>query len=160
MTQTLDIKLLADCPQHINKLAELWYEEIGKPWIPNASVERAKQTYQEHLNSENLPLTFVAIDNNEPIAMVSLRDNDGIRDDLTPWLGSLIVHPHYRGQEIGESLINMTKEQTKKRGYTELYLLTLDPTIHEWYGRLGWHYIAMDKLYHHPVRVMKIDLSI
>lgn len=154
----LEIKLLADCKEHLPQLATLWYNEIGKQWIPNASTERALKTYQEHLNSDSLPLTYVVMANDQAIAMGSLRDNDGIREDLTPWLGSLIVHPDYRRKGIGEALIGLIKAEAKQMGHSSLYLLTLDPNIHLWYEQLGWELIGMDKLYHHPVRVMKIDL--
>ena len=38
--------------------------------------------------------------------MCSLRGNDGIRPDLTPWLGSLVVHPDYQKQGVGRRLID------------------------------------------------------
>lgn len=158
MKLDLEIELLAHHPEHVPALAKLWFNELGKQWIPNSSVERAEQTYQEHLNSEDLPLTLVAIDGNNPIAMVSLRDNDGIREDLTPWLGSLIVHPDYRRIGVGEKLIDLTKHLARSMGYEKLYLFALDPALPDWYQRLGWKKIGMDKLYHHPVTVMEIEL--
>lgn len=153
-----DIKLLADCPEHVPALAQLWYSELGQEWIPKSSVAKAVTVYNEHLNTDAMPLTYVAIINNEPIGMVSLRDNDGIRDDLTPWLGSLIVHPDYRSQGIGNMLIEVTKQRASEMGYTTLYLFALDRMIPNWYKKLGWHYIGMDKLYHHPVTVMEIEV--
>lgn len=158
MINDIQVQLLADCPHHIPELAQLWFNELGKQWIPNASVDRAKKTYTEHLNSQQLPLTFVAVADDEPIAMASLRDNDGIREDLTPWLGSLIVHPDFRRQGIGEMLIDMTKQQAKMMGHSKLYLFALDATIPDWYSRLGWKTIGSDKLYHHPVTVMEITI--
>lgn len=158
MNAELEIKLLVDCKEHIPLLAELWFNELGKQWIPNTSVERAKQTYETHTNRNKLPLTYVALDENKPIAMASLRDNDGIRDDLTPWLGSLIVHPDYRRQGIGEILIELTKQHAKRLGYKKLYLFALDPTIPTWYTKLDFKEIGTDKLYHHPVTVMEINL--
>jgi len=154
----IEVKLLADCPHYILPLATLWFNELGKQWIPEASVGRAIKTYEQHLNKHHLPLTFVAIQNEQPIAMVSLRENDGIRDDLTPWLGSLIVHPDYRQQGIGEKLIEVTKNQARDNGHQKLYLFALDPTIPNWYQALGWKFIAIDKFYHHPVTVMAYEL--
>lgn len=152
----LQIKFLADCPQHIPALAELWLSEIGEPWIPGATVERAIETYKEHLNKSDLPLTLVMLDGNKPIGMASLRDNDGIREDLTPWLGSLIIHPDYRRRGLGEMLINTIMQRTKAMGFKKLYLFALDPKLPAWYSNLGWKEIGTDKLYHHPVTVMEI----
>ena len=95
--QDLEIGLLTDCQEHIPVLAKLWYEEISKHWAPNASIERAKQNLLKHSNRDQMPLTFVAIRQGKAIGMASLRENDGIRLDLVPWLGSLVVHPDYRG---------------------------------------------------------------
>lgn len=156
MPSQLEIKLLADCPQQIPQLAELWFKELGQEWIPGANIERAIQTYETHINTQALPLTFVATHQDEVIAMVSLRENDGIRKDLGPWLGGLIVHPQYRRKKIGETLIHITKQCAKAMDYSKLYLFALDPTLPTWYHRLGWRAIGMDKFYHHPVTVMEI----
>ena len=153
-----NIQLLADCKEHIPALSQLWFDELGQKWIPNASIERAQVVYQTHLNKDQLPLTWVAIYQDHPIGMVSLRSNDGIREGLMPWLGSLIIHPDYRRQKIGEKLIEVTKENAKKMGYQTLYLFALDLTIPTWYTKLGWESIGVDQLYHHPVTVMKINL--
>jgi hypothetical protein len=75
----IEIKLLADCKEFIPQLAVLWYEEISKHWVPNASVERAEQNLIKHSNLNAMPLTFVALYQGGPIGMASLRENDGIR---------------------------------------------------------------------------------
>lgn len=49
--------------------------------------------------------------------MCSLRVNDGIRPDLTPWLGSLVVDPKYQKQGIGKMLVDEMKEKAKKLGF-------------------------------------------
>lgn len=158
MSSQLEIKLLADCPHQIPQLAQLWFDELGRIWIPNASAEHAIQVYETHINTQHLPLTFVATHGEHPIAMVSLRNNDGIRADLTPWLGSLIVHPHYRRKKIGETLIHITKQCAKAMGFEKLYLFALDPNLPDWYTRLGWQMIGMDTLHQHPVTVMEIEV--
>jgi GNAT superfamily N-acetyltransferase len=154
----LTIKLLADCPDYIPVLAELWLQELGMHWVPNANIERAREKFKTHLNSERLPLTFVAIMDEKPVAMVSLRENDGIREDLMPWLGSLVVEPGYRRLGIGERLIEATKTCAKRLGYEKLYLCTFDQSLPNWYMRLGWTVIGVEKLYHHPVTMMEIDV--
>lgn len=156
--QQLDIKKLIDCQEHIPVLAKLWYEEISRHWIPHSSVEKATQNLIEHSNTDRLPITYVALQNNQAIGMASLRDNDGIRPDLTPWLGSVIVDPKHRNAKVGEALINTVKDQAKLAGHKILYLLTLDPTIPSWYLRLGWEVIAHDQLFGHPVKIMRIAL--
>lgn len=159
MTNELNVKLLADCKEHIPALAKLWYDELGKKWVPKASVKSAIETYTEHCNRKETPLTLVAEYNGQPIGMVSLRDNDGIRPDLAPWLGSLIVHPDYRQMGFGELLVEKTLQQALKMGFTRLYLFVLDATLPEWYKQLGWMDVAKDHYHQHPVTVMEIALA-
>jgi predicted N-acetyltransferase YhbS len=154
----IEIKFLADCKEHIPYLAKLWYEQISKHWAPNASIERANQNLIKHANHNQLPLTLVALENKQPIGMASLRENDGIQPNRTPWLGSLVVDPAYRFKKVGEQLIDATKQQASILGYDTLYLLAFDPTIPDWYAKLGWKAIGSDQLFGHPVAVMTIEL--
>ena len=90
--------------------------------------------------------------------MCSLRSNDGIRSDLTPWLGSLIVDKAAQGRGIARLLIDAVKNKAKAMGHETLYLLTFDLTLPGYYYSLGWELIGMDSLLSHDVTVMKIDL--
>lgn len=156
--QNCEIKLLADCSQHIPYLAQLWYEQIGRPVILNASVEQATQNILKHLNNNSLPLTLVALKDEQPVGMASLRQTDSLRSDLTPWLASLVVDPNYRQCKIGEQLIEAIKSKAIALGYVTLYLLTFNQTIPEWYKKLGWQIIGSDQLMGLPVTVMSIKL--
>jgi N-acetylglutamate synthase-like GNAT family acetyltransferase len=74
------------------------------------------------------------------------------------WLGSLVVNPKFRGIKIGEALIEAVKSQARMLGHHELYLLAFDPTIPNWYARLGWKPIGDDELFGHKVAVMSISI--
>lgn len=87
-----NIKLLADCQNHIPNLAQLWHEEISRHWAPDSSIEKAEQKLVSHLNNDKMPMAFVAL-HDQPIGMACLRENDGIREGTTPWLGSVVVNP-------------------------------------------------------------------
>lgn len=155
----IEIKFLTECKEQIPDLAILWYEQISKHWAPNASIERAKENLLKHANQNQMPLTLVALLNGKAVGMASLRENDGIRPDLTPWLGSLVVDPSYRQQKIGEQLINAIKQQALNFGYRKLYLLAFDSTIPNWYAKLGWEQIGDDQLFGHTVAVMDTELE-
>jgi GNAT superfamily N-acetyltransferase len=157
-TEHCEIRPLIDSQEHISVLAELWYEEISRHWAPNPSVERAQQKLVEHLNKSTMPMAFVALHNGQPVGMACLRETDGIRPGVAPWLGSLVVHPQYRGHKIGEALINAVKDEARKLGHHILYLLAFDPTIHNWYTRLGWQMIGDDELFGHRVVVMSTTI--
>ena len=48
MNNEFEIKFLVDCKQHIPSLAELWYEEISRHWVADASIEKAKDRLIAH----------------------------------------------------------------------------------------------------------------
>jgi predicted N-acetyltransferase YhbS len=156
--ENLEIKLLADCTQHIPYLAQLWDEEIRSIWIPKNQRTCSKTDLLAHAHKDRLPLTLVALKNNKAVGMASLRQDDGLGAVRTPWLGSLIVAPGYRKHKIGEQLINEIKEKARIFGYKNLYLLAFDPSIHVWYAALGWQLIDYDEMYGHRLTVMRIGL--
>lgn len=152
------IELLKNHPDVIPDLAKIWHELLGQRWVPDVKLEDAEQKFRAHLNEEKLPLAFVALENDKPIGMCALRENDGIREELKPWLGSLIVDKRYQNQGIGKQLIDVVKTYAKDMGFGELYLLTFDPTLPQYYQRHGWQNIGVDILKSHPVTVMSIAL--
>jgi len=154
----IKIDLLKDHPDAIDRLTKIWHQVLGQIWVPDVSIERVKQRLVEHLNDDSLPLTFIALFNDKPVGMCSLRENDGIRPDLMPWLGSLVVEPDYQKLGIGEQLINATKQKSKQLGFKQLFLFAFDPTIPEYYQKLGWQKIGLDLFKEYPVTVMEIGL--
>lgn len=154
----IKIDLLKYNTQAIGPLASIWEEGLGKRWSPEVSIEQCKQTYAMHLNADNIPLTYVALDDNTPVGMCSLRENDGIPSAFGPWLGSLVVTPSHQHQGIGRLLIDSVVQKARQLGFEKLYLFTLDPTIPAYYERLGWVKIGQDHYKHHPVMVMSLVL--
>lgn len=157
MNKKITIKLLAECPEHIPALAALEYNEINRHWLPDTRIEQVAENLTQHLNTDKMPMTFVALLDGRAVGMVSLCETDGICPDLLPWLASLVVHPDYRQQQIGEMLINAVKKKAAHLGYDRLYLFALDPIIPRWYAKLNWKEIGMDHYFGHPVTVMMLD---
>jgi predicted N-acetyltransferase YhbS len=154
----IQISLLKDHPDSIPLLAQIWFEVLGKIWLPEVPIQHIEQKFITHLNDNTLPLTLVAHDGNKPVGMCSLRENDGIRFDLTPWLASLVVHPFYQNHGIAKLLIDKTKQKATDLGFKKLYLFAFDQTIPFYYEKLGWYKIAEDKFKEHPLTVMEINL--
>ena len=94
--KSITIKLLKDEQNCISALAEIWCNELGKIWSPDMSKKEIIQEFESHFNIDSLPLTFVAFEDNIPVGMCSLSENDGIRPDLMPWLGDLVVSSEYQ----------------------------------------------------------------
>lgn len=152
----IEIDLLKNHIDTVPDLAQMWYDGLGKIWLPEVPIVQAEQRFSAHANADKMPLTFVALDEGKAVGMCSLRENDGIRPDLTPWLGSLAVTEGYRGQGIARQLVDVVKLEARKFGFETLYLFAFDLTIPEYYKSLGWEVIGMDEFKGHPVTVMKI----
>ncbi len=155
----ITIDLLKNHQDSIPRLAAIWHEVLGKIWVPDVPIERVIQKYDSHLNDTQLPITFVATDGEKPVGMCSLRENDGIRPDLTPWLGSLVVSPDYQKQGIAPLLIEASQQKAKDLGFKKIYLFAFDPTIPDYYSRLGWSVIGIDEFKGHAVTVMEFSLK-
>ena len=155
----INIELLKQHQTDVPILAKLWHELLGKKWAPDVSIDRVEQKFYEHCNEDRLPLAFVVREDGAPIGMCALRENDGIRPDLTPWLGSLMVDKRSQHHGVGQLLVDAVKVKAKTMGFETLYLFAFDPTIPAYYERLGWKTMGMDEFKGHPVTVMMIGLS-
>ncbi|WP_412755080.1 GNAT family N-acetyltransferase [Legionella pneumophila] len=152
---TIDyLKHYSNC---IPELAKIWYEVLGKIWVPEIGIEEIESLYYEELNRD-MPFTYIALYNEIPVGSCTLQLNEDVRPDLGPWIGDLVVDPKYQKQGIGKMLVDVTVEKAKGFGFEKLYLFALDPTIPEYYRRLGWKKIGMDEFKSHPVTVMEIGL--
>jgi predicted N-acetyltransferase YhbS len=151
----ITIDLLKNHQEAIPRLAQIAYELIGKIFVPDSTLEQAIERYHLHLNDQSLPLTFVALDEDKPVGMCSLRETDGIRPDLTPWLGSLVVALDYQRQGIAKQLMDTILAKAHELGFEKCYLFAFDLTIPDYYARNGWVKIGMDQFKGHPVTVME-----
>ena len=153
----IKIDLLKNYPNTIPALAHIWHEVLGKIWMPGIGIEEIESLYHEELEHD-MPLTYIALYNQIPVGSATLELNGGIRADLRPWLGDLVVDPKYQKQGIGKMLVDVAVLKAKELGFKKLYLFAFDPTIPEYYKRLGWKKIGMDEFKSHPVTVMEVEL--
>lgn len=147
------IDLLKKHPYAIPALASIWQEVLGKIWMPEIGISEIESLYYEELN-QDMPLTYIALHDEIPVGSCTLELDGGIRPDLSPWIGDLVVTPKYQNKGIGKMLLDATIERAKKLGFEKLYLFTFDPEIPAYYQRLGWKKIGMDEFKSQPVTVM------
>jgi GNAT superfamily N-acetyltransferase len=156
----IKIDFLKNHKSAITKLIEIWHEGIAKIWLPDYSIDKVKEQFNNHLNDNSLPITLVAFsDGMQPIGMCSLRENDGLNSNLTPWLGSLVVDYAYQCKGIGKELINATKQKARDLGYKKLYLFAFDINIIPYYVSLGWKTIGTDEYKGHKIAIMETELE-
>lgn len=157
---SLKIEHLADHPHFAPELSELLFFQFGF-LAPESSLLDFQKKLQRHLNKDRMPQAYVAFEEaceeEELLGTFSLRDFDmETHKHLSPWIGSLMVHPSKRGQGIGSRLVEQAKSLTKELGYKKLFLFT--PDKETWYLKLGWKVVEKSSFNNYSVTVMSHSL--
>lgn len=154
----ITIDFLNGHQDQIPQLAYIWQEALGKIWMPDLSQEYIESLMGNWIGTDTLDLAYVALDQDTAVGIASLQKNAGIRPDLSPWLGSLVIDPQYQHHGIGTQLVEKTKQTAKNLGFKKLYLFTFDTALINYYARFGFQVLTTDQFYGNPVTVMMIIL--
>lgn len=130
------IDLLKNYPEHINTIIHWLYKEFG--------LESSKEFFNDIINHSliegRLPITFLAMEDNEVVGTVGIWRGDLLsRQDLFPWFSALYVREDYRSKGIGVKLQKYALNYCKLQGYKEIYLYT---DIKNYYERSGWEFLC------------------
>lgn len=137
----------------IPEIAELKLQEFGY-LAPEKTLDDFVHGLKTHLNDRELPIAYILLNEaNEFIGTFSIREHDmDTHQDLTPWVGSILVAPDKRNQGIGAYLVAQAESMAKEMGFSQLYLFT--PNKEAWYQKLGWETIEYAHFKTVPVAVM------
>ena len=98
------ISYLIEHPEYIPQLAQWLFEQWGSI-LGEETPEKRIKNLQEHMNRDKLPIAWVAHSSGQLLGCAALRvDELEAREDLTPWLGGVIVGSHFRRRGIGAAL--------------------------------------------------------
>ncbi len=146
------IQIMANDP-YVTKIQELLWQEWG---------EANNRLFTDRLIISTLgnplvPSTWACIVDGELAGTVSLFVIDlKCRQDLSPWVACLYVHPDYRNRGIGKSLLNLAEDVAKKAKYSAIYLLT---HLENFYENAGWQFEGLEiNSAGQQVRLYKKDL--
>ena len=105
-----------------------------------------------------IPETFVAVEDGEPLGTASLVAHDlAERMDLSPWLAAVYVAPEFRNRGVGSALVQAVMDEALALGVEELYLFTPDKM--SFYGRLGWKVLELREHHGTDVTVMVYEFD-
>ena len=138
----MKIKFLADHHDYRDIIASWFMKEWGKRY-PERDLACWSKT-QTYVNKDKLPLTLVAIENDEVVGTVCLRsDGMSTHEDWKAWLSYLVVPESHRGKGIGKALVMQAEHIAKELGIKELHLFTrlAEPKL---YVDLGWELIGKE----------------
>jgi predicted N-acetyltransferase YhbS len=164
----MEIKYLKDCSQFIPVIAGLIHAEWGFLY-PARTVADLVNALKKNLNTDRVPLTLVAVENERLVGTVGLEEFDmDTRMEYSPWLVSLYVIPDYRQvdehrktgvhQQVARQLVERATETAWALGVKTLYLYTLKPHA-GFYESRGWRVLEKMVYKNRPVTVLALDLS-
>jgi predicted N-acetyltransferase YhbS len=98
--------------------------------------------YKRRAAIDPLPLSLVAMWEDLPVGMVSIKDIDmAKREELSPWLSALFVSPDYRKKGIGGKLISSVLSIASSMGYERIFLFIdcrFMNELEKFYKNRGW----------------------
>ena len=146
------IERLADCPQHLARVAAWQQTEFGY-LNPAITLDQREARLRDALHGTGLPLTLVAVsDDGAPVGAATLLPRTITHPHLTPWLSTVVVPPAWRGRGIASALSLRIALEAARHGFPTIYLFT--PHNASLYRRLGWETIDTAALGGLPVDIM------
>ena len=148
---------LSEQPHYLPTLAA-WHQQEWAHLNPGSSLEKRIEKMQAYLEDGLVPSTFIYEQRGQLAgsAAIVVCDMD-THPELTPWLASVFVAPHFRRLGIGTQLVKHVMLQAKKAGIPALYLFTPDQSA--FYQTLGWSIIAEEVYCEAAVTLMRVDLK-
>lgn len=131
MIQAINLCLV---PQYYDDVFNSIYTEWGKN-NPNYW----KSWIKSSMNPNGIPSTYVVVDNEQYLGTFSFWNCDlQSRQDLSPWLGGIVVDLSYRGKGIGLFIQEQAKQILLKNGIKKAYLFT---ELVGFYEKTGWSFV-------------------
>lgn len=120
---------------------EMAIQYFQRVWASPASMKVYEDSIENCLGTKSpLPQWYLLLRDNEIIGCGGLITNDFIsRMDLYPWVCAVYIEENYRGSNFGALIIEKAKEDTKKGGFSNLYLCT---DHIGYYEKLGFEHIG------------------
>ena len=152
----MQIEYLTDHEKYIPTLAQ-WHHDQWSFLSPGKTLQDRIDKFHGHLSPQQVPTTFVALDESDLLGSASLVKHDmRSRMDLSPWLASVYVSAKHRRKGVGSKLVRRVIEEARRLGFAKFYLFTLDQD--RLYESLGWKTIERTEYSAEQVVIMEFLL--
>lgn len=131
---------LADHPAHAAGVAERIYQLWGRLIVEDTGMSAAEFTevIRSRAVHDRVPMTLIALAGDELVGAVSLKEHERTTaENLSPWIGGLLVDDPWRGKGLGKALLAAAEATAVRLGYSSLYL-SCEPDVEYFYERSGW----------------------
>ena len=132
------------------------FDSIFNEWGDN-NPNYWKSWIKSSVRLHGIPATYVVLSDEQYVGTFSIWNCDlQSRQDLSPWVGGIVVEPQFRGQGIGLFIQKEVKKVLKKEGIQEAFLFT---ELNGFYERTGWSFL--EEIYDekdHKVRLYRLGL--
>jgi N-acetylglutamate synthase-like GNAT family acetyltransferase len=155
----MKIEPLKNYPKLYKQINEICFKEFHY-FFPNLSISDFEKSLKAKLNTDKLPIFYIAFEKNKLIGFFVLRKHDEkiakdfsppLKQNYSPWFGTLVILSKYRGLGYGKQLVQIAKEKIQKFGYKELYIFT---DKENFYQKLDFKIIQKTYLNNNPVSIM------
>lgn len=157
----MQLDLLKNHPQMVLIIAEWIYNE-WRSYDSSLTLEKLVLSFSARLNSDRIPMTFVVLKNQKPIATISLKyETTPEFSDFpknVPWIGSLQIDPQARYHGIGSELLKLVQTVARQFGHDTLYVYTSKPENVNWYLKRGANLIEERPFRNHTINIMNFVL--
>lgn len=157
----IEVVLLKDAQQHIPQLAQWIYDE-WRFYDAALTKDRIVAGLTSRLRDNGLPFTLVAMKNEKPVAMISLKDKGEPEfselSEGNPWVGSFYVVPEERNKGIGQELLDLVTTIGSGLGYKWVYVYTSNPEKVGWYLKNGAQQLETRPFRGHKITIMSLEL--
>lgn len=149
---------LINHPALLQPVVELGLQTFGY-LNPGQTFEMREALIKKCLNTDKLPITFVAFENDQLIGTTTLHPTDlPTYTKVSPWLASVIIHPAMRQQGMGSWMVQETMKKAAALGISTWYLYT--PDRESFYARMGWKSIDTTVYNEVPGVIMRFDADV
>lgn len=154
----IQYQLLKSSPHIIPALAD-WIYADWHTYDKSLTKEKLIQGFLGRLHDDKLPIAIIALQNNHPIGVISLKATEDPElaplSKGSPWLGSHHVLSSIANKGIEKQLLQLAKNITGRLGHRHLFVYTSSPAHRDLYLAQGSQLIEQRQFRNHPIWILQ-----